>query len=83
MITQIRTEHDVTIQFPDKDDESQVKNWLWKKGWEAIKKFGVDLFCLAYICVTWFVPTAVSTAGLFIHFACIVCYQPEEPSIKD
>lgn len=25
VITQIRTEHEVNIQFPDKDDESQVR----------------------------------------------------------
>lgn len=26
VITQIRTEHEVNIQFPDKDDESQVRD---------------------------------------------------------
>lgn len=26
VITQIRTEHEVNIQFPDKDDESQVRH---------------------------------------------------------
>lgn len=29
VITQIRLEHDVNIQFPDKDDGSQVRMTAW------------------------------------------------------
>ncbi|KAL7990812.1 hypothetical protein Chor_014242 [Crotalus horridus] len=34
VITQIRTEHDVTIQFPDKDDESQAQDQIIITGYE-------------------------------------------------
>ncbi|KAH0623971.1 hypothetical protein JD844_007202 [Phrynosoma platyrhinos] len=34
VITQIRTEHDVTIQFPDKDDESQAQDQITITGYE-------------------------------------------------
>ena len=32
VITQIRTEHEVNIQFPDKDDESQVRGGTRRAG---------------------------------------------------
>ena len=38
VITQIRLEHDVNIQFPDKDDGNQVRMPAWVRlcGWNAL-----------------------------------------------